>query len=190
MGETNNFPGLKNETETETFNFGLMEPRPRPRLSFWVSWNRDRDRDFNMKSRETETFTRPDILSLGGTETGTETTKVSVPRVSAPRPPISGTPPLKNHLFAKRFFPWIFSLTHLSNEPKWLVRLADFKNSWYLEQSVVSLISKYIRVAESYYCNCCGQASSGNTQNTVFRAPVTERLKSTFDRCNRPHSSP
>ena len=89
MGETNNFPGLKNETETETFNFGLMEPRPRPRLSFWVSWNRDRDRDFNMKSRETETFTRPDILSLGGTETGTETTKVSVPRVSAPRPPIS-----------------------------------------------------------------------------------------------------
>ena len=90
MGETNNFPGLKNETETETFNFGLMEPRPRPRLSFWVSWNRDRDRDFNMKSRETETFTRPDILSLGGTETGTETTKVSVPRVSAPRPPISG----------------------------------------------------------------------------------------------------
>ena len=52
MGETNNFPGLKNETETET-------------------------------------FTRPDILSLGGTETGTETTKVSVPRVSAPRPPIS-----------------------------------------------------------------------------------------------------
>ena len=29
------------------------------------------------------------------------------------------------------------------------------KNSWYLEQSVVSLISKYIRVAESYYCNCC-----------------------------------
>ena len=91
MGETNNFPGLKNETETETFNFGLMEPRPRPRLSFWVSWNRDRDRDFNMKSRETETFTRPDILSLGGTETGTETTKVSVPRVSAPRPPISDT---------------------------------------------------------------------------------------------------
>ena len=90
MGKTNNFPGLKNETETETFNFGLMEPRPRPRLSFWVSWNRDRDRDFNMKSRETETFTRPDILSLGGTETGTETTKVSVPRVSAPRPPISG----------------------------------------------------------------------------------------------------
>ena len=89
MGKTNNFPGLKNETETETFNFGLMEPRPRPRLSFWVSWNRDRDRDFNMKSRETETFTRPDILSLGGTETGTETTKVSVPRVSAPRPPIS-----------------------------------------------------------------------------------------------------
>ena len=89
MGKTNNFPGLKNETETETFNFGLMEPRPRPRLSFWVSWNRDRDRDFNMKSRETETFTRPDILSLGGTETGTETTKVSVLRVSAPRPPIS-----------------------------------------------------------------------------------------------------
>ena len=86
MGETNNFPGLKNETETETFNFGLMEPRPRPRLSFWVSWNRDRDRDFNMKSRETETFTRPDILSLGGTET----TKVSEPRVSAQRPPISG----------------------------------------------------------------------------------------------------
>ena len=38
-----------------------------------------------MKSRETETFTRPDILSLGGTETSTETTKVS-----APRPPISG----------------------------------------------------------------------------------------------------
>ena len=92
MGKTNNFPGLKNETETETFNFGLMEPRPRPRLSFWVSWNRDRDRDFNMKSRETETFTRPDILSLGGTETGTETTKVSVPRVSAPRPPISDLP--------------------------------------------------------------------------------------------------
>ena len=91
---TNNFPGLKNKTETETFNFGLMEPRPRPRLSFWVSWNRDRDRDFNMKSRETETFTRPDILSLGGTETGTETTKVSVPRVSAPRPPISGEYPL------------------------------------------------------------------------------------------------
>ena len=89
MGETNNFPSLKNETETETFNFGLREPRLRPRLSFWVSWNRDRDRDFNMKSRETETFTRPDILSLGGTETGTETTKVSVPRVSAPRPPIS-----------------------------------------------------------------------------------------------------
>ena len=43
-----------------------------------------------MKSCETETFTRPDILSLGGTETGTETRKVSVPRVSAPRPPISG----------------------------------------------------------------------------------------------------
>ena len=87
MGETNNFPGLKNETETEIFNFGLMEPRPR--LSFWVSWNRDRDRDFNMKSRETETFMRPDISSLGGTETGTETTEVSVPRVLAPRPPIS-----------------------------------------------------------------------------------------------------
>ena len=67
------------------------------------------------------------------------------------------TPSLKNHFFAKRFFPWIFSLTHLSNEPKWLVRLADFKFFWYLEQSVVSLISKYIRVAESYYCNCCGQ---------------------------------
>ena len=61
----------------------------------------------------------------------------------------------KNHFFAKRFFPWIFSLTHLSNEPKWLVRLADFKNSWYLEQSVISLISKYIRVGESYCCNCC-----------------------------------
>ena len=109
MGETNNFPGLKNETETETFNFGLMEPRPRPRLSFWVSWNRDRDRDFNMKSRETETFTRPDILSLGGTETGTETTKVSVPRVSAPRPPISD---LEFKLYVKRaemelFLEWI-----------------------------------------------------------------------------------
>ena len=36
-----------------------------------------------------------------------------------------------------------------------LVRVADFKNSWYLERSVVSLISKYIRAAESYYCNCC-----------------------------------
>ena len=108
MGKTNNFPGLKNETETETFNFGLMEPRPRPRLSFWVSWNRDRDRDFNMKSRETETFTRPDILSLGGTETGTETTKVSVPRVSAPRPPISDSPPYqvsqKKWMIAKSYF--------------------------------------------------------------------------------------
>ena len=61
----------------------------------------------------------------------------------------------KNHFFVKRFFPWIFSLNHLSNEPKWLVRLTNFKNSWYLEQSVVSLISKYILVAESYYCNCC-----------------------------------
>ena len=48
-----------------------------------------------MKSRETETFSRPDILGLTGTETSTETRKVSVPRVSvprvsAPRPPISG----------------------------------------------------------------------------------------------------
>ena len=129
MGETNNFPGLKNETETETFNFGLMEPRPRPRLSFWVSWNRDRDRDFNMKSRETETFTRPDILSLGGTETGTETTKVSVPRVSAPRPPISDlnpsitmipitqfvrcAQPLKNTFFLNISLQWFFVIVHL-----------------------------------------------------------------------------
>ena len=43
-----------------------------------------------MKSRETETFSRPDIFGLTGTETSTETRKVSVPRVSAPRPPISG----------------------------------------------------------------------------------------------------
>ena len=43
-----------------------------------------------MKSRKTETFSRPDILGLTGTETSTETRKVSVPRVSAPRPPISG----------------------------------------------------------------------------------------------------
>ena len=42
-----------------------------------------------MKSRETETFSRPDILGLTGTETSTETRKVSVPRVLAPRPPIS-----------------------------------------------------------------------------------------------------
>ena len=43
-----------------------------------------------MKSRKTETFSRPDILGLTGTETSTETRKVSVPRVLAPRPPISG----------------------------------------------------------------------------------------------------
>ena len=42
-----------------------------------------------MKSHETETFSRPDILDLTGTETSTETRKVLVPRVSAPRPPIS-----------------------------------------------------------------------------------------------------
>ena len=87
--KTINFDDIIIKTKSETFNLGLMISRPRPRLSFWVSWNRDRDRDFWMKSRETETFSRPDILGLTGTETSTETRKVSVPRVSAPRPPIS-----------------------------------------------------------------------------------------------------
>ena len=63
------------ETKTETLTLGLIKSRPRPRPYYEVS----RDQDFY------ETY----ILSLGGTETGTKTTKVSVPRVSAPRPPIS-----------------------------------------------------------------------------------------------------
>ena len=42
-----------------------------------------------MKCRESETFSRPDILGLTGTETSTKTRKVSVPKVSALRVPIS-----------------------------------------------------------------------------------------------------